>query len=59
MTWTDLIEPVVAGLSAALGIYATQETLTSLRRRGLLPERWVRSRTFLLLRTPAEADTET
>ncbi|MBL7256371.1 hypothetical protein [Paractinoplanes lichenicola] len=58
MTWADVAEPIVAGLAAVLGIYATQEGLTQLRRRGIGTERWIRSRTFLLPRTPAESEVE-
>ena len=51
-TFAQAVEPVVGGLAAALGVYATQEIWTLLRRRGLCPERWSRSRAFLLPRGP-------
>lgn len=42
----SLAQSVVGGLAAVLGVYATQEIL----RLGRCPERWKRSRTFLLPR---------
>jgi len=44
LTWADVVPAVVGGLGALLGVYATQEAVSALRRRGLCPERWTRSR---------------
>ena len=46
LTWTDLAQPLVAGLASVLGIYLTEIILSALRRRGMCPERWNRDRTF-------------
>jgi hypothetical protein len=50
--WAHALEAVVAGLSGALGVYATQEAVAALRRRGRCPERWTRPREFLIPRGP-------
>jgi uncharacterized membrane protein len=46
LTWADLVQTLVGGLAAVLGVSATQEML----RLGRCPERWKRSRMFLLPR---------
>jgi hypothetical protein len=47
LTWADVAETVVGGLSGVLGVYATQEILSALRRRGLCPHRWTTARTLV------------
>jgi hypothetical protein len=47
LSWSDVIQPVIAGLAAILGVHATEEVLRVLRRRGICPDRWARARTFL------------
>jgi hypothetical protein len=50
LTLADVLQAVVGGLAAALGVHATQESLSALRRRGRCPQRWTSSRAFLLPR---------
>lgn len=42
LTWWDAAQPVVGGLAGILGVYAVEDVLGRLRRRGLCPARWSR-----------------
>lgn len=44
LTWAEVATTVVAGLGGMLGVYAMEDGLRMLRRRGLSPERWDRDR---------------
>jgi hypothetical protein len=50
ITWVDVAQPIVGGLTAMLGVFVTESALRALRRSGLCPERWNQSRTALLAR---------
>lgn len=45
--WADIVQPLVAGLAAMLGVYLTEAVLGALRRRCICPDRWKRARSFL------------
>jgi hypothetical protein len=49
LTSADVLQAIVAGLAATLGVHATQAALAALRRAGRCPDCWTGSRTFLLL----------
>lgn len=44
LSWADVAQPVVGGLAGILGVWLVEETLRTLRRRGLCPRRWDRAR---------------
>jgi hypothetical protein len=44
LIWADIAQPLVAGLAGMLGVYLTEAVLRGLRRRGVCPDRWNRSR---------------
>jgi hypothetical protein len=35
VTWSDVLQPLVAGLAGVLGVYGMQDLLKALERRGV------------------------
>ncbi|BCJ52061.1 hypothetical protein Asp14428_35360 [Actinoplanes sp. NBRC 14428] len=50
LSWADVLQAVVAGGAGMLGVYSAEGALRSLRRRGVCPGQWTRSRSFLVQR---------
>lgn len=42
LTWLDVAQPAVAGLGGILGVYAVEDLLAMLRRRGVTWTGWRR-----------------
>lgn len=56
LTWAEVFQAVVAGAAGMLGVYSAEAALRSLRRSGVCPERWARTRDFLRARREPVAE---